>query len=79
MSEVSAKIAAAIATTANYAWYNERFVELSRAYCMTLVHDLHLAALLRRLVCRARLHSPECRYSSTRHTNSRTDTRVATH
>ncbi|WP_330481426.1 DUF6461 domain-containing protein [Streptomyces sp. NBC_00724] len=40
------------AIAADYVWFNERFPELARAYCITLVRELPPAELLRRLAGR---------------------------
>ncbi|MFE5108345.1 DUF6461 domain-containing protein [Streptomyces sp. NPDC056663] len=64
------------ATAADYVWFNDRFPELAKAYCITLVHELPPAELL---PAGARWHSPAYRHSSTPPTNFMTGTRVATH
>ncbi|SFT21561.1 hypothetical protein SAMN04487982_11090 [Streptomyces sp. ok210] len=67
------------ATAADYVWFNERFPELARAYCITLVYELPQPSCCAGLPTGASLHSPGYRHSSTPPTNSVTDNRTAAH
>ncbi|MFC8262698.1 DUF6461 domain-containing protein [Streptomyces sp. NPDC057291] len=64
-------------TAADYVWFNERFPQLARAYCITLVHELPPAELLRRLVGQGEPALTGYRHASTPPTNSMTATGAA--